>query len=69
MDGPREACSIAAALGVLGDRWSLLVVREMLYGAHRYGQIAAGTGAATDVLASRLRKLVEADRARGGDPP
>jgi DNA-binding HxlR family transcriptional regulator len=58
--GPRDACSIAAALGVLGDRWSLLVVREVLYGAHRYGEIASGTGAATDVLAARLRKLVDA---------
>ncbi len=60
MDGPREGCSIAAALRVVGDRWSLLVVRELLYGAHRYGEIARGTGAATDVLAARLKRLVEA---------
>lgn len=58
--GPRAGCSIAAALGVLGDRWTLLVVRELLYGAHRYGEIAAGTGAATDVLAGRLKRLVDA---------
>jgi DNA-binding HxlR family transcriptional regulator len=58
--GPRAGCSIAAALGVLGDRWTLLVVRELLYGAHRYGAIAEGTGAATDVLAARLKRLVDA---------
>ena len=58
--GPRAGCSIAAALGVLGDRWTLLVVRELLYGAHRYGEIAEGTGAATDVLAARLKRLVDA---------
>ena len=57
---PRAGCSIAAALAVVGDRWSLLVVRELLYGAHRYGEIARGTGAATDVLAARLKRLVEA---------
>lgn len=47
-------------MGVLGDRWSLLVVRELLYGATRYSDVAAGTGAATDVVAARLKHLVEA---------
>lgn len=50
-------CSIANALGVVGDRWSLLVVRELLYGVHRFAQIAERTGAPTDVLTARLRKL------------
>jgi DNA-binding HxlR family transcriptional regulator len=60
MNSPRSACSIAAALGVIGDRWSLLVIREIAYGAHRYGEIAEGTGAATDVLAARLKALTAA---------
>lgn len=55
----KHECSIANALGVVGDRWSLLVVRELVYGRHRFGQIADGTGAPTDVLTARLRKLTE----------
>jgi DNA-binding HxlR family transcriptional regulator len=54
--GPRE-CSIADALQILGDRWSLLVVRECSYGVHRFSDIRRNTGAATDILASRLKRL------------
>ena len=54
--GPR-ACSIADALEILGDRWSLLVVRECGYGVHRFTDIQRNTGAATDILASRLKRL------------
>lgn len=50
-------CSIAAALDVLGERWSLLAVREISYGVHRFARIAAYTGASRDILADRLRKL------------
>jgi DNA-binding HxlR family transcriptional regulator len=48
---------MAAALEVLGERWSLLALREMFYGVHRFGQIAGYTGATRDILADRLRKL------------
>lgn len=44
---------------MVGDRWSLLVVRELLYGVRRFSRIAENTGAPTDVLTARLRKLVE----------
>jgi DNA-binding HxlR family transcriptional regulator len=54
--GPRH-CSMAAALGILGERWSLLVVRELGYGVHRFDQIVAFTGAPRDILATRLRRL------------
>ena len=54
--GPR-ACSIADALEILGDRWSLLVVRECSYGVHRFSDIQRNTGAATDILTSRLKRL------------
>ena len=57
--GPR-LCSIASALELVGERWSLLVMREVLYGEHRFSAIAAGTGAPRDVLTSRLRSLVDA---------
>jgi DNA-binding HxlR family transcriptional regulator len=50
-------CSVAAALEVLGERWSLLAIREMSYGVHRFARIAAYTGASRDILADRLRKL------------
>ena len=57
--GPR-LCSIASALELVGERWSLLVMREVLYGEHRFSAIAAGTGAPRDVLTARLRSLVDA---------
>ena len=57
-DGPRN-CSVARTLEVVGDRWSLLVIREALLGAHRFDQMQRGTGAPRDILAARLRKLVE----------
>ena len=50
-------CSVAAALDVLGERWSLLAVREISYGVHTFARIAAYTGATRDILADRLRKL------------
>ena len=52
-------CNIAAALEVVGDRWSLLVVRELLYGQQKFTEIVNNTGAARDILAVRLRKLEE----------
>lgn len=50
-------CSIADALEILGDRWSLLVVRECSYGVHRFNDIQRNTGAATDILTGRLKRL------------
>ena len=50
-------CPLAAAMEILGERWSLLVIRELGYGVHRFARIAAYTGAARDILADRLRKL------------
>jgi DNA-binding HxlR family transcriptional regulator len=50
-------CSIADALEILGDRWSLLVVRECSYGVHRFNDIQRNTGVSTDILTSRLKRL------------
>ena len=58
--GRPRTCSIARALEVLGQKWSLLVVREVFYGVRRFERIAANTGAPRDVLTTRLRTLVEA---------
>lgn len=53
----RAGCSIAAALEVVGERWSLLAIREMAYGVHRFDQIAGYTGAARNILTDRLKSL------------
>jgi DNA-binding HxlR family transcriptional regulator len=52
-------CSIANALAVVGERWSLLALREVFFGVRRFDQIARNTGASRDILTARLRKLVE----------
>lgn len=57
---PRE-CSVADALQVVGERWTLLVIRELLYGVRRFDGIARNTGASRDILTARLRKLEGAD--------
>jgi len=57
-DGPR-VCSVARTLDVVGERWALLVVREAFLGSHRFDQIQRNTGAPRDVLAARIKKLVE----------
>jgi DNA-binding HxlR family transcriptional regulator len=53
-------CSITDALSIVGDRYALLVAREMRYGHTRFQEIAASTGAPRDVLTARLRKLEQA---------
>lgn len=45
---------------MVGDRWSLLVVRELIFGNHRFDRLAKATGAPRDRLAARLASLVEA---------
>ena len=57
--GPR-VCAIADALSVVGDRWALLVLRELGFGVHRFNDIQANTGAPRDRLATRLRGLQRA---------
>ncbi len=56
---PRE-CSIARTLDVVGEKWSLLALREVFFRERRFEQIVANTGAPRDILTSRLRKLTEA---------
>jgi DNA-binding HxlR family transcriptional regulator len=54
-----DSCSIARTLDVLGDTWSVLVIREMFLGTHRFDQLRQHLGIARNVLAARLRRLVE----------
>jgi DNA-binding HxlR family transcriptional regulator len=59
---PRSECAIAATLDIVGDRWSLLIVRDLLFRDDlRYGDLAASReGVPTNTLADRLRKLFDA---------
>ena len=53
-----QACAIARALDVVGDRWSLLLVRELTFGPRRYRDLATGLpGIPSNVLAARLKDL------------
>jgi DNA-binding HxlR family transcriptional regulator len=57
---PGRPCPLAAGLEVVGERWALLVVRELALGAHRFTGIVAGTGAPRDRIAARLKTLTDA---------
>ena len=65
-----EFCSLSRALDVVGDRWTMLVVRELLVGPSRYSDLhKALPGIATNLLASRLRALEEAGVVAATDAP
>ena len=59
-DLPGRPCPIAAALEVVGERWALLIVRELALGNSRFEDIVRGTGAPRDRVAARLKALNEA---------
>lgn len=59
MTTPRP-CSIADTLGVIGEKYSLLVLREVFLGVRRFNDMARNIGAPRDVLTARLNHLVEA---------
>jgi len=52
--------SVTRALGIVGDRWTLLILRDAFQGAHRFEEFRSQTGAARSTLTSRLTGLVEA---------
>ncbi len=64
-DLPGRPCSVAAALSLVGERWSLLAVREIIFGNKRFDAIARNTGAPRDRLAARLRSLEAAASSPG----
>ena len=54
----RSGCPIAATLDLLGDRWSLVIVRDLLVGKRRFGEfLASPEGIPTNILAARLKRL------------
>jgi DNA-binding HxlR family transcriptional regulator len=55
-----QYCPVAHALSLVGERWALLVVRELMHGPKRYTDLAQGLpGIGTNILAARLRDLEE----------
>jgi DNA-binding HxlR family transcriptional regulator len=54
-----QNCSIARALEVLGERWTLLILREVLLGRRRFEELRRNTGVATNILTDRLATLVD----------
>jgi DNA-binding HxlR family transcriptional regulator len=53
-------CSIARALGVLGDVWAIMVLRDAFRGSKRFDEFESKLGIATNILSERLRQLTEA---------
>jgi DNA-binding HxlR family transcriptional regulator len=51
-------CSIARTLGVVGEKWTLLILREAFYGVRRFDDFHTALGCARNLLASRLKTLV-----------
>jgi len=52
-------CSIARTLELVGEKWTLLVLREAFYGLRRFEDLQSAIGCARNVLSARLQKLVE----------
>jgi DNA-binding HxlR family transcriptional regulator len=58
---PRSRCPVANTLDLVGDKWSLLVIRDMRHGKRTYGELAdSPEGIPTNILADRLKRLEDA---------
>jgi len=72
-DYPGLDCSVAKALEVIGERWSLLIVRAVMHGNRRFGEMQENLGVARNVLSARLQRLLDEDilerRAYQESPP
>jgi DNA-binding HxlR family transcriptional regulator len=58
-DYPDQVCSIARSLEVVGERWTLLILRDALVGLTRFDELQANLGVASNVLTSRLKRLCD----------
>ena len=54
----RDECPVARSVGVVGDWWSLLIVRDAFTGKRRFGEFEKSLGVAKNILTDRLKKLV-----------
>ncbi len=58
-DYPSQACSIARSLEVVGERWTLLILRDAILGIERFDEFQESLGIASNVLTSRLKLLCD----------
>jgi DNA-binding HxlR family transcriptional regulator len=56
-----EPCPVARTVDLIGDRWSLMIVRDAFDGMRRFGDFQRSLGVARNILSDRLRKLVDAE--------
>lgn len=61
MNIPAQTCPVARASDIIGDRWSLLIVRDAFDGVRRFGDFQRSLGIARNILSDRLFKLLEAE--------
>jgi DNA-binding HxlR family transcriptional regulator len=54
-----QNCSVAGALSIVGERWTLLIMREAMLGRRRFAEIKRNTGVASNILTDRLEMLVD----------
>ena len=57
----RQDCPVAHTLSVVGDQWTLLIIRDVLGGPKRFDELQNGLGISRNLLAQRLKRMVEAD--------
>lgn len=60
LDDNNQQCPVARALEVLGDRWALMILRDAFDGLRRFSELQKNLGLAKNILAARLKLLVEA---------
>jgi DNA-binding HxlR family transcriptional regulator len=58
-DYPDQVCSIARSLEIVGERWTLLILRDAIVGLTRFDEFQANLGIASNVLSSRLKRLCD----------
>jgi DNA-binding HxlR family transcriptional regulator len=72
-DYPDQNCSIAKSLELIGERWTLLIVRDVMNGNRRFGELQSSLGVARNVLSARLQRMVDEEilerRAYQESPP
>jgi DNA-binding HxlR family transcriptional regulator len=62
---PRSLCPLSKALDIIGDKWSLVIIRDMCLGKKRYGDFQSSPeGIPSNILSNRLRKLEECELLR-----
>jgi len=57
----RQDCPVAHTLSVVGDQWTLLIIRDVMNGPKRFDELQSGLGISRNLLTQRLKRMVEAD--------